>query len=180
MGHEISAVRQLAMFVCCVATAFGLMVLGTGCAPKLPPPPEVSPPPVQPESLTVREILLQEYARWKGVPYRFGGTTRAGVDCSGLMQAVFRDGFNLALPRTSIEQSHMGIRVSRAEIQPGDLLFFSDRKSDHIGVAVGEHHFLQASTRAGVIISDLDRYWGTRLTRVSRILGDGTHLANQD
>lgn len=178
MEHARRKVQHLTAVVSVVALV-GLVLFGSGCGPKLPQLPGEVLPPTRPEPPTVREILLQEYAKWQGVPYKFGGTNRSGVDCSGLMQAVFRDGFNLTLPRRSIEQSHMGIRVSRGEIQPGDLLFFSDRKTDHIGVALDEHHFLQASTRAGVIISDLDRYWSARLTRISRILGDRVQMAKQ-
>ena len=147
------------------------LVMGQGCAPKAVSPPEVQPPaPTPPPS--VSDIIMEQYEKWKGVSYRFGGTSRAGVDCSGLMFVVFRDAFEIDLPRTSIEQSRVGQPVPREAIRPGDLLFFSDRKTDHIGVAVDGKRFLQASTSVGVTISDLDTYWGVRLTRVSRVLDE--------
>lgn len=146
------------------------LVMGQGCAPKTVAPPEVQPPAPKPPS--VSDILMEQYEKWKGVSYRFGGTSRAGVDCSGLMLVVFRDAFDIDLPRTSIEQSRVGRSVPREAMRPGDLLFFSDRKTDHIGVAVDGNRFLQASTSVGVTISGLDTYWGTRLTRVSRVLDE--------
>ena len=147
-----------------------VLVLGQGCAPKTVAPPEIQPPAPKPPS--VSDILMEQYGKWKGVSYKFGGTSRAGVDCSGLMLVVFRDAFDIDLPRTSIEQSRIGQPVPREAMRPGDLLFFSDRKTDHIGVAVDGNRFLQASTSVGVTISDLDTYWGVRLARVSRVLDD--------
>lgn len=164
----------------CVAALGALLCLGAGCAIKSVPPPEKeSVPPVvpQPPQPSITEILDKQYKQWKGVPYKFGGTSRSGVDCSGFVQAVFRDGFDVSLPRTSIEQSRMGRSVPREDIRPGDLLFFSDRKTDHIGVALGRNLFLQASSSAGVVVSDLDRYWKSRLARISRVLDDDWYTA---
>jgi len=156
-----------------VMTAMTIVVflsLFAGCAPKVVAPPEVQPP--APPKPSVSDILFEQYGKWKGVPYKFGGTGRDGVDCSGLMLVVFRDAFDIALPRTSIEQIRVGQPVPREAIRPGDLLFFSDRKTDHIGVAVDGNRFLQASTSVGVTISSLDTYWGARLTRAGRVLDD--------
>ncbi|GAB1408960.1 hypothetical protein MASR1M90_01140 [Desulfovibrionales bacterium] len=146
-----------------------------GCAPKEVPVPE--PAPVSPPKPSVSSILMQQYRAWKGVPYRLGGTSKKGIDCSGFMQVVFRDGFGIELPRTSVEQSQMGKPVSRLEIRTGDLLFFSTRKTDHIGVAMDAQRFLQASTSHGVIITELERYWWPKLMRVSRILDEERYVA---
>jgi hypothetical protein len=153
------------------------LFLVAGCAPKAVAPPEIQPPAPTPPPPSVSDIIMEQYEKWKGVSYRFGGTSRAGVDCSGLMLVVFRDAFEIDLPRTSIEQSRVGRSVPREAIRPGDLLFFSDRKTDHIGVAVDGNRFLQASTSVGVTISGLDTYWGVRLSRVSRVLDDTRYAA---
>lgn len=154
-----------------------LLALG-GCAFKPAGPTEVVPPPAETTPRTVTGILWEQYEKWKGTAYKWGGTTKAGVDCSGLMQAVFRDGFGLNLPRTSIEQSQAGHPIPRNAIRAGDLLFFSDRRSDHIGVAVDGQRFLQASTSVGVTISELRHYWLPKLTRVSRVLDTATITKN--
>lgn len=124
----------------------------------------------------VRDIVLAQYEDWQGVRYRFGGTDYRGVDCSGLVQAVFKDAFEMDLPRTSAEQAKLGEAVSRDEIQPGDLLYFIDRGRNHIGVAVNESEFLHASRKKGVILSKFDKYWTPRLKRVRRILDSDEQL----
>lgn len=169
--------RFLSRIMSVLTLATFLALIG-GCAPKtVVPPAEVVPPPAKTTPRSVSEILLEQYEKWKGISYRWGGSSQAGVDCSGLVQAVFRDGFGLELPRTSIEQSRAGQPVPREAIRPGDLLFFSDRKTDHIGVAVDSNRFLQASTSAGVTVSELQKYWLPKLARVSRVLDDNIYTA---
>lgn len=169
--------RFLSQIVSVLILASFLALIG-GCASKtVAPSDEVEPPPVPIKPLSISEILLKQYDKWKGTSYKFGGTSQAGVDCSGLMRAVFRDGFGLELPRTSIEQSQVGQPVPREAIRAGDLLFFSDRRTDHIGVALNSTRFLQASTSAGVIVSELQTYWLPKLTRVSRVLDANIYTA---
>jgi len=148
-----------------------LLFLAVGCAPKvviqspsLPPSQDAVFEP------SVSEILLSQFRAWKGVRHRIGGTDRQGVDCSGLMQAVFRDAFQLDLPRTSREQSLLGQPVDTRHLRPGDLLYFLDKRGDHIGVVVSDRTFMHASTSQGVILSTLDAYWWPRLKRVQRVL----------
>jgi cell wall-associated NlpC family hydrolase len=160
------------------AAVAAFLLLSAGCATKTATPPEEAVPvPPAPAPISVSHVLLQQYDAWKGVSYRFGGTGRSGIDCSGFMLTVFRDGFGLALPRTSIEQSRLGQAVPRDRIRSGDLLFFSDRRSDHIGVALDGGRFLHASTSEGVTVSSLNGYWQSRLSRVSRILDESRYVA---
>lgn len=148
-----------------------LLFLGVGCAPRA-----VIQPPVIPSSqytvrdASVSEILLSQFEAWRGVRHRIGGTNRQGVDCSGLVQVIFRDAFQVALPRTSRDQIRMGQRVEAREMRPGDLVYFLDKGGDHIGVLVAERTFLHASASRGVILSTLDAYWWPRLKRVQRVL----------
>jgi cell wall-associated NlpC family hydrolase len=120
--------------------------------------------------LSVGDIVLAQYEDWRGVRYRFGGTDYRGIDCSALVQVVFKDAFEMDLPRTSREQAKLGHPVPRVQIQPGDLLYFIDRGRRHVGVAVNEHEFLHASRKKGVTLSKFDNYWNLRLKRVRRIL----------
>lgn len=121
---------------------------------------------------SISDIVLAQYADWRGVRYRAGGSDSRGVDCSGLVHAVFRDAFDMDVPRTSTELSRMGEAVPKGEIRPGDLLYFIDRGRKHVGVAVNATEFLHSSRRKGVILSKFDGYWTPRLLRVRRILDD--------
>lgn len=121
---------------------------------------------------SISEIVLAQYADWRGVRYRAGGSDARGVDCSGLVQAVFKDAFQIDLPRSSVLQSRLGDSVPRNAIQPGDLVYFVDRGRKHVGVAVNEHQFLHSSRRKGVILSEFDGYWSSRLLRVRRVLNE--------
>ena len=96
-----------------------------------------------------------------GTPYRWGGTTRTGMDCSGLLVTSFRS-CGLALPRTSAEQSETGRLVSIYDVAPGDLVFFATkgRRVSHVGMVTevrGKHdvQFIHTSSSLGVIESNL-------------------------
>lgn len=83
---------------------------------------------------------------YRGVPYRRGGTSRGGVDCSGLVYAVCRE-FDIRLPRTSSAMYGHGTSVSRGDLQPGDLVFFKNtyrRGISHVGIYVGDGQFVHA------------------------------------
>jgi cell wall-associated NlpC family hydrolase len=149
------------------------LFLSLGCAPKviIQSPESVPPAVTAPSSKSrVSELLLEQFQIWKGVPHRVGGTDRRGVDCSGLMQIVFRDAFGLNLPRTSREQGQLGRKVEARDMRPGDLVYFEDKGGDHIGVIVEKGVFLHASSTIGVTLSKMDVYWWSQLRRVQRVL----------
>ena len=140
-----------------------LLLSVTGCGPKTPLQPSGA-------SSPVTDILLSRYEAWEGVPHRTGGRDRDGIDCSGLVQAVFHEAFGVDLPRTSHEQSFAGQGVEAADMLPGDLVYFAEKGGGHIGVVVEAGRFLHASSTVGVTVSELDAYWRPRLLRVRRIL----------
>jgi cell wall-associated NlpC family hydrolase len=109
-----------------------------------------------------------------GTPYRTGGTSRKGVDCSGLVFAVYGE-FDVRLPRTSLDQSLIGEQVDRSALKPADLLFFrSSRRSSisHVGIYIGGGKFVHASTSDRRVRIDAlnDDYYRHRFTVARRIV----------
>lgn len=108
-----------------------------------------------------------------GTPYVFGGTTRRGLDCSGFTRYVFV-GSGISLPRTSYAQFASGVAVSRDNLQPGDLVFFTTyaKGASHVGIYIGGGRFVEASNpTSGVKISSLSESFYT-----SRYLGARRYL----
>ena len=122
--------------------------------------------------------------RWVGAPYLWGGVTPGGVDCSGLVQAVFWT-HGVAMPRDSDMQSQVGTQIDPGEdfslLNPGDLLFFSETTArvSHVAISLGGSHIVHSGlSNGGVEVNDLmgDRELETRLrsvfTRAQRVLPD--------
>lgn len=131
--------------------------------------------PASPDALDDGQVafLLREEARaWEGTPYRFGGASRSGIDCSALMQRWFEDLFARGLPRTADEQFDQGTPVEHEDLRPGDLVFFGSKsRISHVGVYVGHGEFAHASRSVGVTVSRLDEaYWERRFRSARRLL----------
>jgi probable lipoprotein NlpC len=119
-----------------------------------------------------RRSLLQTAESWLGVPYRYGGNTRDGVDCSGFVCNVF-GALERRLPRTSSQQAGAGEPVTLYDALPGDLVFFNTSGSgvSHVGILINSSEFVHASTSKGVIVSSLgEKYYRERLVTVRRVI----------
>ncbi|HEX4843712.1 MAG TPA: NlpC/P60 family protein [Limnobacter sp.] len=116
--------------------------------------------------------LLAQYRAWRGAPYKLGGESKAGVDCSAFVQITLREHFGVEVPRTTAAQSKQGEFVERPFIRPGDLVFFRTGPTRrHVGFYLGRGQFLHASTRVGVTIGRLDDpYWDKSFWTARRIL----------
>ena len=86
-------------------------------------------------NVDVKSRIMDQYADWKGVRYRLGGSTKKGIDCSGFVQRTFREQFGLELPRSTYEQQEMGKSVSRSNLRTGDLVLFrAGSTGRHVGI----------------------------------------------
>ena len=109
--------------------------------------------------------LYVESGHWIGVPYRGGGTTKRGVDCSGLTSAIYKKVYRKSLERNSDDQRKKDCRkVKKSKLKEGDLVFFHNgrkkKRATHVGIYLKNRKFIHASTSQGVIISRLDEdYW---------------------
>lgn len=108
------------------------------------------------------ERIIMEARSYTGTPYRYGGMSRTGMDCSGLLVRSFESA-GISIPRTSKAQSKYGKSVSRYDLKKGDLVFFSDkrwrRRITHVGMVTEVHgsnsvKFIHASTQLGIVESE--------------------------
>ena len=116
--------------------------------------------------------ILKTAAQYKGVPYVFGGTTPRGFDCSGYVQYVFAK-HGIRLTRTADTQALEGKFVSKKNLKPGDLVFFTTYEpgASHVGIYAGNNLFWNATSSRGIMLSNLtDSYWGPRYYTARRIL----------
>ncbi|MGC8650800.1 MAG: C40 family peptidase [Hydrogenobaculum sp.] len=100
------------------------------------------------------ERLKEVAFQYLGIPYRFGGNSRYGMDCSAFTQDVFRQ-LGINLPRTAREQARLG-KLVRHHLKPGDLLFFSTYAPypSHVGIYIGNGKMIEASSVYGRVIVD--------------------------
>lgn len=114
--------------------------------------------------------------KFLGTPYKYGGTTSSGLDCSGLVINSFQ-AVGFQMPRMSREQADKGKEVRLKDVREGDLVFFttSGSRINHVGIVEkvknGEIFFIHSSTSKGVIVSSLEEtYWNKRFVKATRVL----------
>ena len=148
-----------------------------GCAPVQPlTAPSVRTKPdtasVDPaDSRKTLDLLYQQVEAWKGVPYRLGGLSKKGIDCSGFVYTTYLNQFNIRLPRSTYQQSQIGDHVFQRDLRAGDLVFFRIGYSTrHVGIYLENNLFAHASKSRGVMVSRLqDAYWSKRYWKAKRI-----------
>ena len=170
-----------------VAFLCGLLLLLSGCSTKSSPnarrsylanlnkiaQPQKEDPPYRLQSTnSIKEALYEEYKKWYGVKYCYGGSSKNGVDCSALVQIIYKDAFNLKVPRTTKEQAKAGYKISKSKIAEGDLVLFKTGwNTRHSGIYIEKGNFLHASSKHGVTISNLNNpYWKNKYWQTRRVL----------
>lgn len=129
-------------------------------------------------SFKFADRIINTALEYSGVRYKYGGTSKDGLDCSGLMMISFGE-HNYNLPRSSSQMAEEGKKVKLNEVAKGDLLFFCtgrrNRKINHVGLVVttegDEIKFIHSSTSRGVIVSSLrEGYWNSAFVKATRVL----------
>ena len=123
-----------------------------------------------------QRIVINQAMSYLGTPYKYGGTTPKGFDCSGFVGASFKP-LDISLHRTSHEMANQGKNVELKDVQVGDLLFFVTRRNkriSHVGIVIetgNEIKFIHSSTSRGVIISSLNEgYWSKAYRKAKRVI----------
>ena len=134
------------------------------------------------ELSTVREKMLMEIIKYLNTPYKFGGNSKNGIDCSAFTQTVYKDCASIPLLRTAQDQYAEGIPVEDIdELRFGDLVFFDTRRSikpGHVGIYLGDDLFAHASSKQGVTVSSMEldyyskRFMGGR--RIEELYGSNS------
>jgi cell wall-associated NlpC family hydrolase len=127
---------------------------------------------------TKADRIISNALKYKGVKYRFGGTTKKGMDCSGIIYVSYLEE-NVQLPRISRDMAKRGKKVALKNAKKGDLLFFKTSKKgrgiNHVGLIVSvknnQIRFIHSTTSRGVITSLLsEKYWKNAFVKANRIL----------
>ncbi|MFT7064646.1 MAG: cell wall-associated NlpC family hydrolase [Sediminicola sp.] len=129
-------------------------------------------------ALKFADRIINTALEYSGVRYKYGGTSKSGLDCSGLMLVSFGE-HDFNLPRSSSQMAEEGRKVKLNDVEKGDLLFFCtgkrNRKINHVGLVVttegDEIKFIHSSTSRGVIVSSLrEGYWNSAFVKANRVL----------
>lgn len=124
---------------------------------------------------TTAQDLINQGMEYLGIRYRFGGNSpETGLDCSGLVQNVFRNALGLNLPRAARDMARLGDKVGMQDLKPGDLVFFNTmrRAFSHVGIYMGDGRFLHAPASGGEVrIEEMDKtYWAKRFNGARRLV----------
>ncbi len=129
------------------------------------------------ESLSpIRKSILVLAQTYLGTMYTYGGNTREGIDCSGLVQQVYRQN-KIRLPRTVKTQCNIGTPLKMSELLPGDLIFFRKKlthhRPSHVGIYMGNQQFLHAP-KTGLVVkmSSLNTYYRRHFWGARRVVHD--------
>ncbi|MCU0380388.1 MAG: C40 family peptidase [Chitinophagaceae bacterium] len=114
--------------------------------------------------------LYKYIDEWWGTPYRLGGSSRQGIDCSAFVQGLMGSVYGISLPRVAREQKDYCQPLRMDELKEGDLIFFNTRGGvSHVGVYLHNNHFVHAATSGGIMISSLEEsYWQRRMLGAGR------------
>tara|TARA_R110001583_G_scaffold54526_3_gene166799 strand:+ start:3168 stop:3683 length:516 start_codon:yes stop_codon:yes gene_type:complete len=128
-------------------------------------------PKKQQKKVSRKHKLEVHYKKYKAVPYKYGGTSMKGFDCSGFVQFTYKHLFKVNLPRTTGLMLREGVPVSKSKLRIGDLVLFkTSKRYRHVGIFMGNNLFMHVSTKKGLMKSNLNNpYWLKRYLASRRI-----------
>ncbi|MEX2090208.1 MAG: NlpC/P60 family protein [Bacteroidota bacterium] len=105
--------------------------------------------------------MMRQLSRWMGVPYKLGGGTEDGIDCSAYTMLIYKNSIGRQLPRSSAEQFRVGRAVEYSDLKFGDLVFFNTtgEPASHVGIYMGDDLFAHASVGLGVTVSSIESFY---------------------
>ena len=121
---------------------------------------------------TNNKPLYEFIEDWMDTRYRFGGSTKSGIDCSGFSSMLCKEVYKINLPRMASEQYKVCEKINKENMSEGDLVFFNTRGGvSHVGVYLMNDYFIHSSTKEGVVISSLnEEYYHNRFIGAGRYL----------
>ena len=101
--------------------------------------------------------LIESVTSWLNTPYKYGGNTQQGTDCSGFVQQVISEVYGVSLARSAADIHAQCKKINREDLKEGDLVFFkiNTHKVEHVGIYLTDNYFIHATTQKGVIVSNL-------------------------
>jgi len=119
-------------------------------------------------AIDMNQALMDFYNEWKSVRYKYGGNSKKGIDCSAFTQRIYKEKFDVKIPRSTRTQVKIGKKIKKSELEMGDLVFFKTGVRDrHVGIYMGDGSFMHASIK-GIRFTKLDKpyykrkYWTSR------------------
>lgn len=116
--------------------------------------------------------LIETVASWLNTPYKYGGNTQKGTDCSGFVQQVIFEVYGVSLGRSAADIHAQCKKINREDLKEGDLVFFkiNTPKVGHVGIYLTDNYFIHATTQKGVIVSNLmEAYYAKYFHSAGRI-----------
>lgn len=158
---------------------FSLLLMSCGSSKKIASTTKRSSSSSSGDNISLADKIVWTAVSYKGVPYKYAGTTKRGMDCSGLLYTSFKTR-GVALPRTSYLMYNTGFPIRLGEVKRGDLVFFkttkkSRNKVNHVGLVTsvdnGIVKFIHSTTSKGVIVTPLSsNYWKNSFVAAKRVL----------
>ncbi|EZH66271.1 hypothetical protein DH09_10060 [Bacillaceae bacterium JMAK1] len=135
------------------------------------------------DAQSAADQVIEEGKKHLGTPYRYGGTSPSGFDCSGYLVYIFDRAIDQSLPRTAAAQASAGDSVSKSNLEPGDLVFFntSGRGVSHSGLYIGGGDMIHSASSRGISIVSINdpHYWGSRYVGAQRVITEQEEVASE-